>query len=288
MEGPDRHSRLYDMLKGKEDAVRDEAEASDQGNGHSEAGAPPEPGPPAVSTAPPEAAIYSRTIDEPEEAESTKKKKKKRRKERRSDGEQIGSLRGVETLFRTAYATHMDLSAIADNKANIMITINGIMVSLLLASISPKIDANHWLLLPTSIVLVGCLVSLICAVLAALPRINTDEVSIKDVRRRRGNILFFGSFSSMTEEDYVQGMTELVQDTPRLYQSMMRDIHALGTVLARKFRLLRIAYFTFVSGLVLGVFLFIGVYVGVVTSMQRAAAQTTTQPQVALPPPLGQ
>ena len=68
------------------------------------------------------------------------KRKKKAKKGKAAGG--LGSSRGVETMFRTSYRTHVDLSHLADNKANIMISINGIIISILLASISPKIDAN--------------------------------------------------------------------------------------------------------------------------------------------------
>ena len=63
-----------------------------------------------------------------EEAIPKKKKKK----------EGLGTSRGIETMFRTSYRTHVDLSSLADNKANIMIGINGIIMSILIASISPK------------------------------------------------------------------------------------------------------------------------------------------------------
>jgi hypothetical protein len=172
----------------------------------------------------------------------------------------LGSKRGIETMFRTQYPMHVDLSALADAKANIMISINGIMVSILLASISPKIDSNPWLIFPTSTLLVGCLISLVFAILAALPRVNRNEISLADVREERANILFFGNFTRLSKRDYLIGMTEMLNDKTRLYTSMMSDIYALGGVLDRKFRLLRISYLAFTVALIVGVTLFIGVY----------------------------
>jgi ABC-type uncharacterized transport system permease subunit len=145
-----------------------------------------------------------------------------------------------------------------------MITINGLMVSILLASISPKIDANPWLLLPTTALLVGCIISMVYAVLAARPRLNSRAVTLEEVRRDAANILFFGNFVSLPQDDYVQGMTELIKDNDRLYINMLRDIYSLGNVLQRKFRLLRVAYTVFMFGLVIGASLFVAVFVGVV------------------------
>ena len=191
-----------------------------------------------------------------------KKKKKKANKEQKKGG--LGSARGVETMFRTSYRTNMDLSALADSKANIMISINGIIISIIIASISPKIDSNPWLLIPTSVLLLSCLVSISMAVLAARPRLNSKFIDLEAVRNNSANILFFGNFVNMREDDFIIGMKELLQDNDRLYVNMMRDIYGLGTVLEKKFKFLRTSYNVFMVGLIAGVILFVGIYAWVV------------------------
>ena len=198
------------------------------------------------------------------EVERQRAKRKKAERKARVGKGSLGTTRGIETMFRTSYRTHVDLSGLADTKANIMISINGIIISILLASISPKIDANPWLLLPTTVLLVGCVIAIVYAILAARPRVSSNIVTLEDVRENRSNILFFGNFVNMPEEDFVEGMTEIMADTDRLYTNMIRDLYSLGGVLARKFRLLRISYNLFMGSLVVGVALFIGVFVGVV------------------------
>ncbi|MEQ8524366.1 Pycsar system effector family protein [Gracilimonas sp.] len=168
--------------------------------------------------------------------------------------------RGVSDMFRTSYRTHIELSAIADNKSNIMISINGIIISIIIASISPKIDSNPWLLIPTSILLVTCMIALVYSVLAARPRVSKEDVTLEDVRSNRSNILFFGNFNKLNREDYVTGMEELMTNSERLYDTMARDLYGLGSVLSEKYRLIRIAYNVFMVGLVLSVSSFILVY----------------------------
>lgn len=168
--------------------------------------------------------------------------------------------RGVSDMFRTSYRTHMDLSGIADNKSNIMISINGIIISIVIASISPKIDSNPWLLIPTSILLISSLLSMVYAVLSARPRVSKEKVTLEDVRANRANILFFGNFYTLPRADYVEGLEELMQDSERLYDNMARDLHGLGVVLAKKYTLLRTAYNIFMIGLVLSVISFIFVF----------------------------
>ena len=186
--------------------------------------------------------------DEPDSKEESGKKKLGARR------------RGVSDMFRTSYRTHVELSAIADNKSNMMISINGIIISITIAAISPKIDSNPWLLLPTSILLITCTIALIYSILAARPRVSNEDVTLDDVRANRSNLLYFGNFFKLSRDDYVTGMEELMADSERLYDTMARDLHGLGIVLEKKFRLLRIAYNVFMWGLALSVSCFILVY----------------------------
>lgn len=178
-----------------------------------------------------------------------------------SSDNKLGSLkRGVSDMFRTSYRNHIELSAIADNKSNIMISINGIIISIMIASVASQINSNSWLLFPTAVLILTCMVSLIFAVLAARPRVSKEKVTLADVRSNRSNILFFGNFCSMDREDYVTGLEELMSDSERLYNTMARDLHSLGLVLSKKFKLLRIAYNIFMVGLVVSVCSFLLVY----------------------------
>lgn len=171
--------------------------------------------------------------------------------------------RGVSDMFRTSYRTHVELSAIADNKSNIMISINGIIISIIIASISPKIDANPWLLWPTAVLLIFCMVSLVFAILAARPRVKKNPVTLEDVRANRANILFFGNYNFMDRSEFVEGLEELMQDEERLYDSMARDIYGLGQVLFKKYDLLKVAYNIFMVGIVIAVLLFLMLYLTV-------------------------
>jgi hypothetical protein len=178
-----------------------------------------------------------------------------------SSDEGLGSLkRGVSDMFRTSYRNHIELSAIADNKSNIMISINGIIISIMIASLPAQITSNSSLALPAAVLLITCLLSLIYSVLAARPRVSNEKVTLEDVRSNRSNILFFGNFYTMDRDDYVTGLEELMSDSERLYNTMTRDLHSLGVVLSKKFKLLRVAYNIFMVGLAASVSSFLIVY----------------------------
>ena len=173
----------------------------------------------------------------------------------------LGTNRGIETMFRSAYRVQVGLTALADNKANMMISINGIIISIIIASVAPKLDSNPWLLVPTTLFLIGTLISIVFAILAARPRVVSTPIDLQDLRHSKGNKLFFGNFCKLQESEFLEGITNLVQDKTVLYESMMRDIYGLGAVLHKKFDLLRVAYTSFMIALILGVTSFIGVFV---------------------------
>ena len=101
---------------------------------------------------------------------------------------------------------------------------------------------------------------MVFAVLSARPRVSKETVTLEDVRANRANILFFGNFYTMEREDYVEGIEELMQDSERLYDNMARDLHGLGSVLAKKYKLLRASYTIFMIGLILSVLSFMIVF----------------------------
>jgi len=130
----------------------------------------------------------------------------------------------------------------------------------MIASVSTQISSNSWLLVPITILLMTCMISLIFSVLAARPRVSNEKVTLEDVRSNRSNILFFGNFHTMKRDEYVTGLEELMSDSERLYNTMSRDLHGLGVVLSKKFKLLRVAYNVFMVGLVVSVCSFLLVY----------------------------
>ena len=205
----------------------------------------------------------------------------------------LGTKRGIETLFRTNYRVNMDLTSLADAKANIMISINGLIVSILIASIAPGIEKNPWLLIPTSLFLVGCLGSLIFAVLAARPRVSSHLVTKESALTNKTNVLFFGNFHSMPQEDYVYVMKEVVQDPTQIYEMMIKDIYGVGSVLQKKYQMIRRSYTVFLAALVVGVVGFIGVFAYAATQESSPVIYTPTTQQAPVVPapgilPLGQ
>jgi len=170
------------------------------------------------------------------------------------------SERGIETMFRTTSTNHLRLSEIADSKANIMISVNSIMISVVVSVLSHRLEANPHLIFPTAVFLITSLLTIIFAILATRPNVTQGTFSKEDIQQQKANLLFFGNFYNMKLEDYEQGINAMMNDSEFLYGSMTRDIYYLGVVLGRKYKLLRLTYNIFMFGFIFAVMSFLAVF----------------------------
>lgn len=182
--------------------------------------------------------------------------------------------RGVQTMFRTTSHNHLQLSGMADSKAHIMITVNSIILSVGVSYLLPRIQypGNDYYVVPTAILMLTCLVSVTCSILATRPSINRGMFTEEDIRNKKTNLLFFGNFHKMGLNDYQWGMNQMLKDREYLYNTMIMDIYFLGLVLAKKYRYLRIAYTVFMVGLIIAVIAF-----GVAALLPDAASSAAPQ-----------
>ena len=190
-----------------------------------------------------------------------KKKKKKKIKLISQDGGEIDLNdfdlgRGVETMFRANYRTHINLSAIADNKANIMLSINAIVISIALPQLLPLLESQPNLRIPTLLLLATCMVAIVLATFSTRPKITEGKFTREDIEKRTANLLFFGNFYEMPLKDFHWGMMEMIKDKDFLYSSMTKDLYFLGVVLAKKYKYLSYCYGVFMYGMIAAVVAF--------------------------------
>lgn len=181
-------------------------------------------------------------------------KKKKDKKEKKISG------RGVETLFRNVYRIHSDLCSLADQKANLLMTINGLVMAVVIGTNGFALSSDPVLLVPTIVVLLSALFSMVFAVLAARPRLETTAMDLEGARKEPGNLLFFGNFVALNADDFTEVMMDLVSDNEKVYPAMSRNIYGLGKVLQKKYDRLRYAYMVILIGLPIGVSSFIAIH----------------------------
>ena len=164
--------------------------------------------------------------------------------------------RGIQTFYRVALRNHIKLSDIADTKANILLSVNAIIISLVLANLISKLDTNPYLVYPTAIFTLSCVISMILSIIATRPNVTSGEFTKEDVANKNVNLTFFGNFHKMELKEYEWAVEELLKDKHYVYNSLTKDLYFLGKVLERKYRILRVTYTIFMIGIIISVFAF--------------------------------
>lgn len=152
----------------------------------------------------------------------------------------------ADNMLRTAQQHHMHLSAMADTKANIIITVSSIVLTLSLGRLSePGLRV-------AVLILIGfTLLALLLSILAVLPkyrplRLHGETLPV------HFNLLFFGHFSELSRERFLDEVAHTLQSGALIYRTQAQDLYALGVYLARhKYRYLRLSYLFFLTGFVL-------------------------------------
>lgn len=161
--------------------------------------------------------------------------------------------RGIETMFRVSSTNHQRMSALADNKANIMLSVNTIIISVIISLIIPRFETSSNLIIPTIILLGVSITTIIYSILATRPKMQKGIFTQEQVEQKSVNLFFYGSFYKMSYKEYVDGMQEVMNDYDFLYGCLTKDIYWQGRVMGRKFHLLRIAYDIFMYGIAVSV-----------------------------------
>ncbi len=188
-----------------------------------------------------------------------KLKKEETKAKLKADYKNDNPERSIQSLYRITLRNHIKLSDIADTKANILLSVNAIIISLALSNMIPKLDAvsNQHLLIPTLILVLFSVASIILSIMSTRPNVTSGEFTKEQVENREVNLLFFGNFHKMPFDQFKWGIKEISKDKDYVYESLMLDLHLLGKVLHRKYYLLRLTYTVFMVGIIVSVIGFV-------------------------------
>ena len=191
-------------------------------------------------------------LDEKKQEKKEKKKEKLKAKLKEESPE-----KAIQSMYRITLKNHIKLSDIADTKANILLSVNAIIISVALSNLIPKLDKNTYLIIPTVIFVFFSIISMILSVLATRPNVTQGKFSKDDVKQKKVNLLFFGNFHKMSLSEFEWAINEMMLDKDYIYSSLTKDLYFLGVVLDRKYRILRITYTIFIVGIVLSAIAFV-------------------------------
>jgi len=166
--------------------------------------------------------------------------------------------RSIQTFYRVALRNHIKLSDIADTKANILLSVNAIIISLVLSNLISKLDnpSNAYLIWPTIVFITFSIISMVLSIIATRPNVTRGQFTKEDVEQKKVNLTFFGNFHRMKLEEYQWAIDEMLKDKDYVYSSLTKDLYFLGKVLDRKYRILRTTYSIFMAGMIISVIAF--------------------------------
>jgi predicted metal-dependent HD superfamily phosphohydrolase len=195
--------------------------------------------------------------DKAKNKEFTEEEKKKAEDLKRKKEKESQSERAISTVFRIVAQSQNNLSQMADSKANILISVNSIILTIGIGTIFRDLMTDTNLQLPVFMLATVCVLAIVFSILATRPNVTSGKFTKEDIAGKKTNLLFFGNFHKMDLPDYDWAMTEMLGDKTYLYSSMIKDTYFLGIVLAKKYRYLRIAYNIFMYGLILSMIAFV-------------------------------
>lgn len=150
----------------------------------------------------------------------------------------------LDHFLRQTRAHHVQLSSMADTKANMMLSISALVITFSMGHLAdPRL---RW---PVMILIACCLATVVCAAYAVMPKLNPGAPA--DLEKPDCNILFFGNFMRLEYEEYARLMEGVMNSSSRVYEAQVREVYELGVFLGRKkYVYIRLAYLFFIAGLV--------------------------------------
>jgi hypothetical protein len=155
--------------------------------------------------------------------------------------------RATDNLFRIMLNNHHQLSALADQKASMIITVCSIIIGLVVQYIiDPALRYGATALALT------CLGTILLAVYSTLPKYESKREGAMKAKNPAFNVIFFGDFTHLEYPDFERELEKVINDHDLVYESLAKDVYSLGRVLNdKKYRFIRYAYLTFMIGLVI-------------------------------------
>jgi predicted metal-dependent HD superfamily phosphohydrolase len=98
--------------------------------------------------------------------------------------------KGIQTMLRLTSENHLKLSDMADHKANILISVNSIIISVILSVLLRKLQDETYLIIPTIIFLLVAVTTIVISILATRPKMSGGEFTVEDIKQKKTNLIF--------------------------------------------------------------------------------------------------
>lgn len=158
----------------------------------------------------------------------------------------------LDHLFRQTRMNLVVYSQMADTKANILLSISSVLLSISLTRIAdPRFTVSIT-------VLVGSLlITIFLALLTVIPRVHGFYHKRYSVHDPNYSPLFFGDYVDIPYDEYARDMEEIMNDSDRAYEVMVKEVYHAGVYLVKnKYQYIRAGYMFFFAGLIISTLIF--------------------------------
>lgn len=176
-------------------------------------------------------------------SDSKKKKNKKKQKQYLN--------KNTLSILRTTLRNNIELTSIADNKANVLLSLNALMLTFLVPLTLPYIDriiaTNLWI--PMIVLALTCLITIYLAVLVLKPGKFAGQGIKMDGNFDHMSPFFFGNFQNMDKNDFLDYASDVLSDEYLVKSFVSNDFYHIGLRLAQKMKIVRSAFNIFIYGM---------------------------------------
>lgn len=161
----------------------------------------------------------------------------------------------VINIIRTTQRNNIELTAIADNKANVLMSLN----AFILAAIIPYAFSNSEIIFE-NLLFIPLVFAAITSSLTIYLAAQVLKPSDFDKKRNGTNPnvqaspFFFGNFYKMSSEEYYHYLKEGLANDNLVKAHLAQDLYYIGKRLGDKMSLIRIAFNVFIVGIFVTVF----------------------------------
>jgi hypothetical protein len=205
-----------------------------------------------------------------------KKQLDRMNKARKKSVKKAGSIdyeRSISTYYRINFQNHINLSSVSDRKANVMISLNTVILAVIVIlsgmglTFYNQLNANnnYRFFAPVIVLLLSSLLSIIFSILSARPKVNGNRSDINKIRENKTSLISSMNFRNLNLNDFVIHMRELKKDPQWIYDNLSTELYYFVIALNEKYRLLHWSYTIFMIGIGISTILFVFIFSDAIT-----------------------
>ena len=152
----------------------------------------------------------------------------------------------LDHMLRQTRHNLVAFSQMADTKAQILLSLSSVLLSLSLTQIhEPRLT------LSIASLDIFLLITIYLALMTVIGKVSVFNRRKHSVNDHDYSPLFFGNYGDIPYEEYARHFAEIMNDYDATYEVMVKDVYYAGTYLLRtKYKYMRLAYLFFLAGLI--------------------------------------